>query len=438
MTTTPRSTSIDRRHLLQLAGLTGLGLGTVACAGPGSGGGGPQGGGEASAIPSGPIEGDISFAHWRAEDQQVFEELIATFVQANPGTTVAQNISPANDYQSTTLQQIRGGDVGDVFTAFRGAQFVDMVSAGLYSDLSGLPVVDSYTPELIAPGESDGTQYGLPYQLVFNMPVANLDALGAAGTTEAPRDWEGFLALCEALKGNGLIPIAWPGGEAGNAGQLLNSMVMNNAPSDDMFAQIEAGDAKCTDDWFIKTLEQYAELRPYFQPNATGTAVEPAQQLFAQGQAAMLATGSYHMAAVRALGATFPFGLVAPITTTAEEAKYEGIYNATFILGVNTASDVGAASLAFVEFLSDPENASVYANGTGQHLTVADVTYDNPDLQATSDWLTKKTLLAPRFQFNDLDIRNAVESSTIQVVGGTDPQQAAEDAQRIVDQRVDA
>jgi raffinose/stachyose/melibiose transport system substrate-binding protein len=57
---------------------------------------------------------------------------------------------------------------------------------------------------------------------------------------------------------------------------------------------------------------------------------------------------------------------------------------------------------------------------------------------ATSDWLTRNTLLAPRFQFNDLDIRNAVESSCIQVVGGTDPQQAAEDAQRIVDQRVDS
>ena len=51
----------------------------------------------------------------------------------------------------------------------------------------------------------------------------------------------------------------------------------------------------------------------------------------------MLATGSFHISAVRKLGAKFPINLIAPITVTKDKAKYEGIYNATFILGVNTA-----------------------------------------------------------------------------------------------------
>jgi len=424
---------INRRRLLQLLGLTGVAA-TAACAGPGSGGGGAQGG--AGPIPDGPIEGELSFAHWRAEDQEVFAELIATFVGAHAGTSIRQDISPSNNYQSNALQQIRGGEVGDVFTAFRGAQFVDMVSAGLYSDLSGMPVVDNYKPGLIEPGAADGTQYGLPYQLVFNMPVSNLDALEAAGVTERPKDWDGFIAMCEAVLAKGMVPMAWPGGETGNAGHLFNAMVMNNAPSPDMCTKIEVGEYKTTDDWFVRTLEQYAQLRPYFQPNSTGTAVEPAQQLFASGKAAMLATGSFHITAVRKLGAQFPVDLLAPITTSAAEATYEGIHNATFILGVNTASDVRPAALAFVEFLSDPANASIYANGTVQHLTVEGVTYDDPDLAATSGWLDRKTLLCPRYQFTDLDIRNAVESACIQVVGGADPRKAAEDAQRIVDQRV--
>lgn len=429
------SAAMSRRRLLQVLGMAGLGVTAAACAGPGGSGGGAQS--ASTPIPTdGPIKGDLSFAHWRAEDKEVLDKLIAAFVKENPDVSIRQDISPSNDYQSTALQQIRGGDIGDVFTAFRGAQFTDMVSAGLFSDLSGLPVVDQYQPGLIAPGASDGKQYGLPYQLVFLMAISNSDLLEAAGASEPPDSWDGFLALCEQLKGQGVVPIAWPGGDPGNAGQMINAMVMNNAPSDDMFAKIEDGTYKCTDDWFVKTLEQYAQLRPYFQPNATGTAVEPAQQLFAQGKAGMLYTGSYHMAAVRALGAKFPFGLIAPVTVPADEAKYQGVYNATFILGVNTASDVRAAGLAFVDFLSQPENASVYANGTGQHLTVKDVTYENPDLEATSEWLTKDTILAPRYQFNDLDIRSAVEASAVQVVGGTDPQKAAEDAQRIVDQRV--
>jgi raffinose/stachyose/melibiose transport system substrate-binding protein len=206
-------------------------------------------------------------------------------------------------------------------------------------------------------------------------------------------------------------------------------------PTDNAFADIEAGTRKVTDDWFVTTLKQYQQLTPYFEPNSTGTASEPLQQMFASGKAAMLATGSFHFGAVRKLGATFPIGLIAPITVAKDKAKYEGIYNATFILGVNTAGKQQDAALKWLEFLSDPVNAAVYANGTSQHLTVKNVDYTNADLKHTAPWLAKKTLLAPRFQFNNLDIRNAVEGSCVAVVGGTSPEEAAQKAQTVIDQK---
>jgi raffinose/stachyose/melibiose transport system substrate-binding protein len=268
------------------------------------------------------------------------------------------------------------------------------------------------------------------------MPIANTDALDKAGVSEMPKDWDGFLSLCDKLKSAGYIPLAWPGGEVGNAGQLFNCMVMNNQPADDSCAQIEQGKAKVTDDWFLNTLKQYQQLRPYFQPNSTGTVVEPTQQLFASGKAAMLATGSYHIAAVRGLGAKFGMDLVPPITTDAGKAKYEGTYNATFILGVNAQSKVQPAATAWLAFLADKANASTYANATVQHVTVAGVDYTDADLKKLAPWLTKKTLLAPRFQFLDLDVRNAVEGATIAVVGGAAPEAAAKKAQQVVDERI--
>jgi raffinose/stachyose/melibiose transport system substrate-binding protein len=430
----PPATVITRRRLLQVIGSTAAAGALAACAGPGTQrtGGAPAGGG---AKITGPVEGELSFAHWRAEDQKVFDQIIADFVSKNPEVTIRQDISPSNDYQSTALQRIRSGNVGDVFTAFRGAQFVNMVEAGIYTDLGGQGVVDAYDDRFIGPGRSDGQQYGLPYQLVFNMPVFNVDLFERSGISELPTDWDGFLAMCATLKGKGLVPLVWPGGDPANAGQLLNAMVMNNAPSDDMFARIESGEYKVTDDWFIKTLEQYAQLRPFVQPNATGTAVEPAQQIFARQRGAMLATGSFHMQAVRGLGAKFKMDLLAPITVPAAQAKYEGIHNATFILGINARSGEKPAGLAFLKHLSDPAVAAVYANGTAQHLTVTGVEYSSPDLKATAPWLERSTLLAPRFQFNDLDMRSAVEATAIEVMGGDSPEQAAEKAQRVVEQR---
>lgn len=423
--------SLSRRRLFQVFGAVAAGAAVSACAGPGSTGGGA----EPSAVDTtGAVEGELSFAHWRAEDKKAFADIIEAFVEEHSKVTVRQDISPSNNYQSNALQQIRGGSVGDVFVAFRGAQFNDMVKAGLYADLSDAAWVKNYDSTYAAVGKANGTQLGFPYQLVFNMPVYNVDILSEVGYDEPPTTWSDFLAMCKKIKAKGYVPLAWPGGEPGNAGHLINEMVMNNAPVDDMFAQMESGEIKVTADWYVHTLEQYAQLRPYFQKNATGTQVEPAQQMFADKKAAMMATGSFHITAVRTLGAKFPMNCLAPITVDSDP-KYDGIYNATFILGVNTKSKNAPAAAKFLEYLSDPKVAGQYADATVQHSTLKDVDYTNRDLKAIAPWLDRKLMLAPRFQFNDLDIRAAVESAAIQVVGGKDPKKAAADAEKIVAQR---
>lgn len=425
------TTRINRRLLLAMMGAGGASA-LAACAGPGSTGGGEQEAPETD----GAIEGEVSFAHWRAEDQEAFDELIATFTGEHADVSITQDITPSNDYQSQALNRLQSGAVGDIFPTFRGAQFTQFVDAGVYTDLSDQDFVGNYESGLIEAGQSDGAQMGLPYQVVLPMPVGNLDILSDVGYEETPTNWDGFLDMCDKILSKGITPMAWPGGAPGDAGQLYNNMIMNLQPEEDASAQLEAGTLKCTDDWFLEMLEKYAELRPYFQSNATGTSVEPLQQMFVDGEAAMLVTGSYHIAAIRSLGAEFPVGLYPPITSDSDPA-YTGTYNATFILGVNTASDVQPAATELLRFLSDPAHAQVYADATVQHVSVSGVEYTNPDLMELSPWLEQDDLmLAARFQFDDLDIRNAVEGACIEVVGGTEPEAAAEKAQGIIDERL--
>jgi len=426
---------ISRRQAMALLGALGLGASAAACAGPG-GSTKPAGASGPAAPSAGAVTGKVSFAHWRGEDKAVFDELIKRFAAKHDGVEVAQDISTSNDYNAQALQKLRGGSIGDAFATFRGAQFKNFTEAGIYTELKDSQAVKNYQKGLLSAGQNGDSQLGLPYQVVFPMPMANLDLFDKAGAEIAPKNWDAFLAMCEKLASAGVIPISWPGGDVGNGGQLFNCMIANNAPVDDMCAQIEQGKLKCTDDWFIKMLNQYKDLKPFVQPNATGTAVEPAQNLFSQGKAAMLATGSYHLAAVRGLGAKFPIDLVFPNTTSDGKGKYEGAYNATFILGVNSASKNQAAAAAWIDFLSEPENAGYYANQTAQHVSVDKVEYTNPDLKRLSPWLQKKTALAARFQFNNLDVRNAVEASATAVISGTSPEQAAAAAQKIVDERL--
>ncbi|MET0863143.1 MAG: extracellular solute-binding protein, partial [Nakamurella sp.] len=243
-------------------------------------------------------------------------------------------------------------------------------------------------------------------------------------------------AALEKFKAAGVDPIAWPGNDPANAFQIINTLAMNNGPTPDMFTGIEDGRYKATDDWWIKSLTQFQQLSGYFQQNFAGASTDGVLALYSQGKAAILPTGTYQIAQVRKAGGAFPIDLAPLITTDAGSTpNYEGVFNATFILGVNSQARNPDGAAAWVEFLSQPENAAVYANGTSQHVTVADVTYENPDLQALAPWIEKKTLLAPRFQFQNADIRSAIENSLVAVATGSTPQQAAEAAQQIVDEK---
>lgn len=427
-----------RRQMLSLLGVGAGATALAGCVGPGSGSTGSGASTSASvppAVGSGPFSGELSFAHWRAEDKDAFAKIIESFVRANPDASIRQDIAPSADYQATELQRISSGAVGDVFTAFRGSQFEAMGSAGLFAPLTEQKFVANYIPKLIEPGVSKDVQLGLPYQLVFPMPMFNTALFDSAGVSELPKDWDGFLSLCDTLMGRGVIPIAWPGGDIGNGGQLFNSMIMNAAPSEDMCTKIEKGEYKCTDDWFLGMLEQYQQLTPYFEENSVGTQPQPCQQLFATERAAMLATGSYDISSIRKLGATFPVSLISPITTpSGSEAQWTGTYNSTFILGASTKSEEQEAAMAFIGYLSEPEVAQEYANATGQLSCVDGLTYDNSDLAAFQKIDVTQCALAPRYQFNNLDVQHAVEGACVKVVGGADLQQAAEDAQRVVDQ----
>ena len=429
-----RSALPTRRSVLAGLGLVGLAPVLAGCGGPGSTGSAPATG---ASGPAGSVQGDISFYHWRGEDREVIDQIIQAFVKEFPDAGVTQAIDPSTQYQATASVKARSGRVGDALTAFRGAQLVQFAEQGIFTDLSDASFKGAYVPNLLSAGAVDGVQYGYPYQLVFNMPLLNTDLAERAGLSEPPADWDAWLSALDALRGLGVEPFVWPGNDQANALQVINSLSMNLLPEENAFAGIEAGRYKATDDWWLEALARFQELSGYFQEDFAGAKTEGLVSLFAQQQAAVLPTGSYQIAQIRSAGGQFPIEL-APLMTNAagESPTYEGIHNATFILGVNGQARNADGARAWLEFLSRPEIATIYANGTAQHVPLVDIEYDNADLKALAPWSSRHTLLAPRFQFIDMDIRNAVENSLVAVANGTSPDQAAAEAQAIIDDKL--
>lgn len=378
----------------------------------------------------------ISFIHWRGEDKKVFDELIADFNKANPNITVEMNIFPSESYLANAQAKLLDGSSGDVFASFPGAQFETIAKSNLYEDLSKESFVSNYTENLIQAGKKDGKQYALPYQLVYNQPIYN-KAIFDKLKLQVPKSWDEFLQVCETLKSNGYVPIAFPGQDIG-PGQFINSMMMNNNTDENIWAKVESGQAKLTDEWYVKTLSQIKELadKGYFQKDSLGTNKDIAGSLFATEKAAMLATGSYMMASNKQLNPNLVQGLLAPITVSADKAVFEGIHTTTFMLGVNAKSKHKEEAKKFIAFLSQKENAEKYANQTGQMVTVKGVQYNSPELKESATWVDKKTRFQPRYLISNSQNEKAVVASIQAVIGGKSPEQAAKEAQVIIDQNV--
>ncbi|PRO65889.1 ABC transporter substrate-binding protein [Alkalicoccus urumqiensis] len=380
----------------------------------------------------------ISFIHWRGEDTEVFDEIIEEFESENPDIAVEMNVYPSEQYQSNAQQMLRDGSVGDVFTSFPGSQFEVIRDAGFFADLTDEEFVSNFNAEAIEIGQADGQQLAVPYQLVFNMPVYNVDMFEELGI-EPPQSWDEFIEMGATLQENDIQPIAFPGGDIG-PNQFMNSMMMNNAPDEDIFAKLESGEESLTNDWWVSTLEDFQTLldEGMISEDSLGIQQDSAIASVAQEEAAMLATGSYHMASLKEQNSELNLDFLPPITVSEDEAQYEGIHTATFMLAVNENSEKQEEAKQFIEYLSQPEVASKYANETGQHLTIEDVEYTSEELQDTAYWLTdKETRFQPRFFITNSSVENAVLSSIEQVLGGDSPQDAAEQAQQVVEENIE-
>jgi raffinose/stachyose/melibiose transport system substrate-binding protein len=145
------------------------------------------------------------------------------------------------------------------------------------------------------------------------------------------------------------------------------------------------------------------------------------------------------MGGIKALNADMKgnMGLTGFNWTNDRNAKFTGITNNTFILGVNKTAGATEKRIAraFLSFLLTGPIASEYANGTTQHVTVLDVEYTDVDLRNTSSIMSERLILAPRFLFLNLAVRNIVEDVLIDIVGGANVDKAIEDGQKLIAQR---
>jgi raffinose/stachyose/melibiose transport system substrate-binding protein len=392
-----------------------------------------------------PPKGSIEFHHFRPEDKVVLQGIIDKYESKYPGTKISQVIMTSVDYTNLAFAKISPNKKAAVFVTVRGGQFNQFYAGGLLADLSNQRFMkQNVISSALTPGTVNGRVYGLPYQSLFNNPLYNAELFAKNGW-KVPTTWAQTLAFCKTAKAAGYIPFAWPGATRGNAGQIINSFLMNSAPDlatlTERIAAIDTGKADLTSPWFVEIANKYKAMADAgcFPANPTGYNDTVAPADFAAGKAAIYPTGTFGMSTVKKLNPEMSGKMrMMSLITTDSKPLYQGITNNTFILSVNAKSSSTDQKIAasFISFLAQAENAQEYAVGTSQHVSIINVDYSaNIDLLNTSDIMGKKLLLAPRFLFNNVNnVRNPMEDALIAIAGGADITKTLTDTSKIIKQ----
>jgi multiple sugar transport system substrate-binding protein len=151
---------------------------------------------------------------WSGKNEEILNQCIAQFEAKNPDINI-EVTAKAGEYfellQSMIADAAAGNPKPDIFVG--GYNLLNYIAKemeptpvdSLTTDSDALKALyGNYTPEMLALGNVDGVQVGLPVAVSNMVMYCNMDIFKEAGLTEAdiPTTWEDVAKVCETIKKN--------------------------------------------------------------------------------------------------------------------------------------------------------------------------------------------------------------------------------------------
>ncbi len=281
----PLNLDLSRRDLLKIAGYGSLAAFIAAC-----------GGGTTTTTTSVTAKGgSMSLGSYLSDavPKKGLQDVVDAFTTANGGTKVKVNTVDHGTFQNQINSYLQGTPE-DVFTWFSGHRmrfFADKGLAAPIDDVWG-DVKSNFTEGFAASIKgNDGKAYAVPtsyypWALFYRKDVF------AAGNYTIPTNWDALKTLCEQMKKDGLIPIAfadkdgWP---AMGTFDILN-LRLNGY---DFHTELCVGKQKWTDPRVANVFKKWSEITPYYSPAFAGLTWQEAAQQLLRKKAGMYLLGLF-------------------------------------------------------------------------------------------------------------------------------------------------
>ena len=313
------------------------------------------------ALPALAMADDLTMGSWRTEDADAVSALLAKYEELT-GVKIVYQPTTSTQYNATLRQQLDGGIGPDLFYSRSYATGAELYENGFNVVCNDIPgVMDNFTDTArSAFTASDGNVFAVPFAAVSHFVYYN-KAIFAENNIEVPATFEEFLAVCEQLKGLGIVPLA--NGIAANWDILecvLCSLVPNYITAEERVAY-EKGEKKLNDETWVEIFTDFAKLVPYLPEAFASIDNDQANVMFGLGQSAMLIDGSWSYGTLSGDDYDIDVGF---FSIPAPEGFAPGFsLHPDFGIAGNAASAHPEEVKAFLQWLASPEGAKVAAAG---------------------------------------------------------------------------
>lgn len=333
---------------------------------------------------------EIEFFQQKGEDgpQKGYQAIIDKFNEENSDVHITMNTVP--DAGTVLTSRISSGDIPVIFSDYpTQMQFKQKVANGYVQDLSDQEFLSNVNESsLEMTRQEDGKYYALPYSRNYIGVYYNIDVFEENGLS-VPTTWQEFTEVCDALTDAGITPVGLHGKDPARVGHTFQACTVAWAPDGvEIIEECAAGEATMTgNEQFTDVLNKMNVLLDYANSDALALSDTQCYENFANGEYAMLITGSYARGTIQSLNADLNLGVFPLPNDTYEDTRTLSGIDAAICVSAQASDEEKEAAYRFLAYLAEPENAQLFCDADGAPSCINGVVSSDNGIQSMVDMI---------------------------------------------------
>ena len=308
---------------------------------------------------------EVEMVSYKPEAVAAFEEIQKKFNESHDN--IHLTINSPNEAMTILKTRFIKEDYPDIVAIGGDVNYSNFLDADLFMDVSDFEGVKNIKQSYLdMEKELEFTPhegiYGLPYAANAAGILYNEDMFVEHGW-EIPETWDEFIALCDTIEEEGIVPIYLGFKDTWTCLAPWNALAVGLTDSD-VYNQVNKGNTT-----FEKEYKEVAEkmkmLLNYAEPNPYAYSYNDACTAFARGEAAMYTIGSYAVPQIKSVN---PDMNINSFTFPANESKEDNVLNSGIDLNFSVMKESSEKKEAIYEvlsFLYEDETIQIYLDDQG-------------------------------------------------------------------------